>query len=161
MSLSWLLEVPGIFILIAVLWVAVSVLLAWISGWIQLARQFGVSKLPKGYLFKWVSGGIGRANFPVRYRGALIMLLNDDGIGFSVLLPFRAAAKPFFIPWEQIAFVKPGRALFNKGTQLHVRGQWATITVLGDPGHVINDWVKEHPDRVTVQGEPRENENSD
>ena len=151
MALSWLLEIPGIFILIAVLWVVVSMFLAWASGWMHLAEQFGVAQLPKGYLFKWVSGGIGRANFPVRYRGALIMLLNDDGIGFSVLWPFRATAKPFFIPWEAIEWVEPGRALFNKGTQLHVRGHWSTITVLGDPGHVINDWVEKHPDRVVTK----------
>lgn len=154
MNFSWLLEIPGIFIVIAGLWLGVSALLSRLSGWAQLARQFGVPELPNGYQFKWVSGGIGRARFPVRYRGVLTMLLNDDGLGFSLLLPFRFGAKPFFIPWEQVEFVEPGRALFNKGTQLRIRAQWPTITVLGDPGHVINDWVEAHPDRVATVSEP-------
>ncbi len=148
MDLKWFISVPGIFLLFPLIWLGVCFLLSRISGWARLAQQFGVSELPTGHQFKMVSGFVGKQRFPVRFRGVMSMLLNDEGVGFSLALPFRFGASPFFIPWEQIESVEPGRALLSKGTLMHIRGHWAVINVLGDPGHVINDWVENHPDRV-------------
>lgn len=151
MDLSWFVSVPGIFLLFPLIWIGVCLLLSRLSGWSRLAQQFGVAELPKGHHFKMVSGFVGKQRFAVRYRGVLSMLLNDDGVGFSLARPFRFGAPPIFIPWEQIEWVQPGRALLSKGTLMHIRGHWSVINVLGDPGHVINDWVENNPDRVQIR----------
>lgn len=81
------------------LWLAVSFVLAHVSGWAALARRFRTTARPTAGLRRWISGQLGPF---VRYGGVLQVATAPEGLFLSVFWPFRAWQPALLVPWEQV-----------------------------------------------------------
>ncbi len=39
---------------------------------------------------------------PASYKACITLIVNEEGIGFSVLWPFRVGHPPLYIPWSDV-----------------------------------------------------------
>ena len=84
---------------LAAVWTGASWLVAIVSGWRRLSEAYP-ARLPfTGKHWWFQSAEMGRRS---RYGGTLIVGANHEGMHLSVLLPFRVAHPPLFIPWSDI-----------------------------------------------------------
>ena len=97
-------------IVFAVLWFAMSALLASWSGWAQLAKTHSAVNKIEGEHFRFVSGSIGRG-VPVSYSSCLFVTVNELGFRLSVLFPFRFRSPPLFLSWSDVESVSEKRFL--------------------------------------------------
>ncbi len=75
----------------------VSFIMASSSGWSLLAEKYRACERPRTP--RKVDGGrVGT----VTYRGSLSVSAQSGGFTLSVLLPFRIAHPPLFIPWSAV-----------------------------------------------------------
>jgi hypothetical protein len=91
------------------LWVAVTVLISYISGWSALAQRFRSSTGFVGQKWRGQSAqmrGIGG------YNHCLTVGANKDGIYIAILFLFRPGHPALFIPWSEVSIIKRGRWLF-------------------------------------------------
>ena len=98
------------------MWVLVTVVLAFQSGWVELARAYPAPRESEGERFRWRSGRLGA----VSYSGVLNFVVNRDGLRVSVLLLFGLACRPFFVPWADVEAVR-GKRFFSRIVQLRFR----------------------------------------
>jgi hypothetical protein len=99
----------------ATLWLGITWLIGWTSGWHDLARRFPDRPGPYRAQFSWRSGYMGRFN--AQFRSVLTLGVRNDGLRVSLLWPFAAFNKPFFVPWDQIA-AETKEWMFFTGAQL-------------------------------------------
>jgi hypothetical protein len=85
----------GSFILI---WSSVVYLLAWVSGWQQLARHYRSARPPSGQ--PW--GGFWAMIGPVSYRGTLTLQAAPEGLYLTMMVLFRLGHPTLLIPWHAI-----------------------------------------------------------
>jgi hypothetical protein len=90
------------------MWCGISLLLSLIGGWHRLGQSFRASEWPSGRRFLVQSGSVGG----VGYRNCLTIYSSPEGLYLSVMLPFRLAHPPLFIPWEEIHDIKARRFLW-------------------------------------------------
>jgi hypothetical protein len=83
-----------------VVWLGASWLISLLSGWRRLSEAYP-ERLPfTGKHWWFQSAEMGRKS---HYGGSLIVGANHEGLHLSVLLPFRIAHPPLFIPWSDIS----------------------------------------------------------
>lgn len=93
-----------VFIIIAFLvifplfWMAITYLIAQMSGWAMMAKNYRTDTKPKGYSTSMSSGTIGWS----RYNGVLHLIINEEGLYISILQLFSFGHPALFIPWEHI-----------------------------------------------------------
>jgi len=121
----------------AILWFGVSALLSLMSGWISLASGFRSTSAVQGQMFRFVSGSMGAAHFPVNYGNCLFVSVTESGFYLSVFFMFRFLSPPLFIPWTQVESVSPGRFLFMRYTTVRIRGHWARVSLYGKAGKAV------------------------
>ena len=90
------LEFIGFFV---VLWFAVFFFLATLGGWRRLAEAYRLNGPFEGERWHFRSA---RMRWGVNYKNCLTMGANRSGVYLAVLLPFRLAHPPLFIPWSEI-----------------------------------------------------------
>ena len=96
---DWLwLVVPA---LVAVLWIGVMHLAAWIGGWSRLADAYQFRGPFDGYRKRFVSGEL-TGYLPCNYGGCLTLGANPLGLYVAVVPPLRPGHPPLFIPWSDI-----------------------------------------------------------
>ncbi len=78
----------------------VSVTLSAIGGWMSLGKKFRHFGEFKGE--RWRSQN-GEMRFIAGYRNCLTIGANGTGIYLSIILPFRIAHPPLFIPWSEVS----------------------------------------------------------
>jgi hypothetical protein len=84
-------------LLLVPFWFGVSHLLATLSGWRELAQEYGAAPLPD--IRRKSSGGrVGS----VAYNGCLLVGATAEGVALSVLAPFRPGHQAIFIPWSEL-----------------------------------------------------------
>ena|ERR1700752_3227997 len=99
MSFEWHAKTPLEFILFfSLLWSGVSVVLARIGGWGRLAETYRSEGDFEGRRWKLRSAKVGS----VDYANCLTFGVNERGLYMGVLLPFRLAHPPLFIPWSDV-----------------------------------------------------------
>lgn len=108
-------------------WLAITGLLALMSGWVSLARTFRASGPISGKTFRFASGSMGNKFMPVRYGNCFFITTNDQGLYLSILFPFRFLSPPLFLPWSCFASVERRRFLFIPYYILTIKEQWARI----------------------------------
>jgi hypothetical protein len=123
----------------ALMWIAVTGLLAHLSGWAGLASRFPVGTAPSGERFRFVSGSIGRRFLPVSYGNCLFLDVGSYGVKLSILFLFRFQSPPMFIPWSQVESVTDKRILFIPFVAIKVRGQWPIISIRGPAAKCLRD----------------------
>jgi len=85
-----------------VAWVAVTVLLAVLSGWPSLARRFRTGDRPSGTPMR---GQVSRIGL-VTERNVTGLVVSDRGLYLWALWPFRLLRPPLLIPWSAIRSVR-------------------------------------------------------
>ena len=109
------------FIAMAVgIWLGVNFLLAFLSGWFSLAREYRASESFEGKKWYLQSGDLGWFWPFGSMRGVLNIGANRAGLYLSVLFPFRPGKPPLFIPWTDIS-VKTKKGIFFKYTVFKFR----------------------------------------
>jgi len=83
------------------LWSFVLWLISILGGWSKLANQFRRRESVTGTTW-WFQSAELRRFAPGNYGSCLRIVANQDGIGFSVLFPFRICHPPLFFPWSDI-----------------------------------------------------------
>ena len=121
------------------MWIAITGLLAHLSGWAGLSSYFRSSAPTSGERFRFVSGSMGLRFFPVSYGGRLFLTVNAEGFQLSILFPFRLQSPPLFIPWAQVASITEKKFLFVGFTDLRLRDHWPTISIRGKAGKSIRE----------------------
>lgn len=82
----------------ALIWGMVCWILAWVSGWQQLARHYHSNSLPHGQALSgfWAMLGM------VSHRGTLTLQAAPEGLYLSMMLLFRLGHPTLLIPWHAI-----------------------------------------------------------
>ncbi len=92
------------FITFPVFWCGIVLLLAYVSGWVSLAQVYHFSGVFQGQQWSFQSGKMG----VVRYRGALTVGANREGLYLKPMFLFRLGQPPLFIPWHDISIRQGG-----------------------------------------------------
>src|SRR5262249_35481382 len=104
----------------------VSFSISLIGGWLQLSRDYRADRDFIGSRW-WFQSAVLR--FGAGYRSCLIVGANTSGIRFSVLLPFRIAHPPLFLPWSDLTISRE-RSWFIQSVRLRpARHPSVTITI--------------------------------
>lgn len=85
----------------AAFWCLISWLISFVGGWSRLANRYRCREAVVGTEWRFQSAEM-RRFAPGNYGSCLRILANQDGIGFSVLFPFRIGHPPLFFPWSEI-----------------------------------------------------------
>lgn len=126
-----------VILLFPILWIAISGVLAALSGWSSLATRFRTAGPSDGKTFSWVSGSIGARLFPVSYGYCLRVTAGAVGVRLSLLPLFGAFSPPLFIPWREVESVETTRVFFWSYAAIRVREHWANIRIHGEAGEHI------------------------
>jgi hypothetical protein len=111
----------------ALLWLGMSGLLAFSSGWVSLAKRYATTGSTTGTSSWFASGAIGRRFLPVSYGSCLFVTTNSDGLHLSIFFIFRFLCPPLFIPWSEFESVEKGRHWFFPCYVLTIRKHWVRI----------------------------------
>ena len=85
---------------LALVWTGASWLISLLSGWRRLSKTYP-ARLPFTGKHWWFQSA--EMRWTSHYGGCLIVGGNHEGLHLSVLLPFRIAHPPLFIPWSDIS----------------------------------------------------------
>jgi hypothetical protein len=121
------------------MWLGITGLLAHLSGWAHVARDYPVGASPGGQRFNFVSGSMGLRFFPVSYGSCLFVDVGSAGFRLSIFLPFRFLTPPMFIPWSDVTSVTSKKFLFFSYVVITLRDQWPTIAIRGRAGRCIQE----------------------
>ena len=90
-------------------WFLIVFLVAAVSGWRALAREYR-SELPfTGRTWRFRTARIGVS----RYKNALTIGVNPSGLYLAMFPMFRPGHPPLFIPWHDVAVTSESRFLGN------------------------------------------------
>ena len=128
------LEPHWLFLLFIAACVAGVVLLARMAGWPSLATTLGAQAVPAGEGLRFVTGSLGSPALPIKYKNCLRLVVNEEGFYVALMLPFRFASPPLFVPWAQIESCTVEQAFSTQIVSFRFRGQWAGLKLRGVAG---------------------------
>lgn len=122
------LAVLGFAVMFVALWCGIALGLSYIGGWGGLASVYRAQRAFEGRRRSFQSGNVGIT----RYRSALTVGANPEGLHLSVLFFFRVGHPPLFVPWEDVT------TTLSKGTyygdvELRFRNAPSTYVILPQP----------------------------
>lgn len=106
-----------ILVVFPLIWLGVTYLLAFTSGWRTLAKHYRTNQQPEGYTQKMVSGNFGWTG---GYNNILTVTITKKGLYLSISIFFRLTNPPVFIPWEHIELLGKQKLLWLVRQQLIV-----------------------------------------
>jgi hypothetical protein len=118
-------------LILLTLWSSVGYLLAHLSGWNTLTKNYRIKEPFVGKKWYFVSGSfIKKKNYDssVNCTKSLIFGVNQKGIYMSPILLFRIGFPPLFFPWAEVSyreendryFSKMGELTFQKNPEIRV-----------------------------------------
>jgi hypothetical protein len=90
-------------IIIIFCWIALSILIAKLSGWARLTRHYRADAPFDGARFHFQSAGM---RFGMNYGGCLTVGVNRMGLYLAVWFLFRIGHPPLLIPWRDITMTE-------------------------------------------------------
>jgi hypothetical protein len=90
-------------------WIAVSLLLAMLVGWLGLAKHYRCRTRFKGQKWYFQTGSM----IPAHYIGCLTTGASGEGVYLAVLPLFRLGHPPLLIPWSDITATEHKGLLFS------------------------------------------------
>ena len=124
--------------LFAAMWLGATGLLAHLSGWAHLAKQYKANGALEGNRFHFASGSMGLRFFPVNYGNCLFVTVTAQGIRLAILFAFRFQSPPFYLPWSDVESVVEKRFLFLfPYTVITVKDHWPRISLWGRAGKAV------------------------
>lgn len=100
------------------MWVAVTGLLASMSGWMGLADTFPAGERPKGETFRNAVFKVGS----VGEKGVTIVIPSPHGLYMAPTTLFRIRRPAVLVPWNRIRFVESHRVLWKRSLTLDLGG---------------------------------------
>ena len=123
-------------LLFVAFWFIGAALMARIAGWTSLAQQFAASEDPIGQGFRFVSGSLGSAHWPVKYRNCLRIAIGNTGLYVSLMFPFKFRSPALLLPWHAIESVQEKQTFSTRTVTFRIRGQWSAVSLLGPVGQL-------------------------
>ena len=109
--------VPALLLFVPVWFCFLVWLLATLSGWRQMARQFRQrGPIESGQVRTWQSGRIGWVN----YNNCLKVSIGPAGIGLKMMPPFNLFSPPLLLPWSALSEPRARKILWNEVVQFEV-----------------------------------------
>ena len=145
---------PLAFILLfAGLWLGVTLLLSYISGWAFLAKHYRAARPFAGRYERIRSSQMGPLGPFGGARNALYLGVDPDGLHLRMFILFRLNCRDLFIPWREIT-VSRGKSFFLEYIEFHfLRAPKIGVRIHGKAGEVIRAlagpaWPVETPQEV-------------
>lgn len=96
----WIAAGTGFPLVFAVMWLVITSLIGFLSGWYALARRYPDRKEAPLLRLTWQTGYMG--SLRARYRGALKLSACRSGLRVGVNRLLGPFSRDFFVPWEEI-----------------------------------------------------------
>jgi hypothetical protein len=126
------------------LWLAVTTILALLSGWFKLTTEFPDQSIEPILRLRGQSGTMGLG---VGMRGILILSVCPTGLRVGMMRIFGPFCRDFFVPWESIAVVRK-TVLFRPGAVAGLVGIGCGVVSgvinLESSGVEASDWRPRH-----------------
>ena len=106
--------------LFAVAWGVIMALLSFKGGWHALAKLYPAQSRTSGESFWFTSMALGVGRAPVTYSNVLFIDLSPEGIGISILLPFRIFHPRLLISWMAVDDCKSEKFWFMTNTAVYL-----------------------------------------
>ena len=124
-----------------VLWLLMSGLVSWLSGWYGLSRRFHNADAVDGERFSFRSAAIGWRWFPISYGNCLFATIGSKGLALSILFPFRFLHPPLLIPWSAIDRCEEVKFWFRRPVAVSVAGFNRRLLFGGSLGRrIFEEW---------------------
>src|SRR4051794_6773901 len=81
------------------LWLFVTTVLGFLSGWFDLQRHYPKGDEPALLTLRWRSGSMGMG---VSLSGILTLSACSSGLRIGIFRLFGLFQRPFFVPWDEI-----------------------------------------------------------
>jgi hypothetical protein len=131
---------PAVFVpMFVVLWVAFAHALSRAAGWWHLARAYrwtddgGAAGTP----FRFATGSLGHALWPVRYLRCLRGQVGPEGLGLALMAPYRLGTPALWLPWSAIEAVRVEQTIRDRSVTFALPGAWPQLTLRGELGQAV------------------------
>ena len=112
-------------------WLLISTLMAFASGWRQLAAKYRANGTTIGCTFYFQSAAFGDSWLPVSYRNCLTFAVGAKGFFVEPMLIFRFLCPRLFIPWHAVETIEVAAYWFLPSFRLKLVGSCVTIWFFG------------------------------
>lgn len=140
----------------AAVWLAVTYLLSYISGWAFLARYYRAVRPFDGRYERIRASQMGPLGPFGGARNALYVGIDPQGLHLRMFILFRINCRDLFIPWADISVTR-GRSFFQDFVEFHFRqAPKISVRIFGKAGDVIKAvageaWPAEAPPAVAAR----------
>jgi hypothetical protein len=104
----------------AALWIGVSSLVSYLSGWVSLAQRYRATGEASGIPVRVGVARLGRSGIG-RFRNVLTVWVGAGGLRLHLLFLFGINSRDLFVPWPDIS-VSRGRHFFADYVEFRFRG---------------------------------------
>ena len=135
------------------IWLGVTFLLSYISGWAFLAEHYRAARPYAGRYERIRSSQMGPLGPFGGARNAVNVGIEPEGLHLRMFILFRINCRDLFIPWRDITVTR-GRAYFTNFVDFHFRqAPKIALRIYGKVGEVIQAlagpaWPAEQPHDV-------------
>jgi len=132
------------------LWLGVTYLLSYLSGWAFLARHYRAAQPFAGRYERVRASQMGPLGPFGGARNALYVGIDSAGLHLRMFILFRVNCRDLFIPWPEITVTR-GRSFFMDFVEFHFRqAPKIRVRIFGKAGDVIKAlagpaWPAESP----------------
>jgi hypothetical protein len=127
----------GFLLLFVAMWLAVTFLLSYISGWAFLAERYRAKQRFAGRYERIRSSQMGRLGPFGSARNALYAGVDDAGLHLRMFVLFRVNCPDLFVPWREIT-VSRGKSFFVDYVEFRFReAPKIGVRIYGKAGEVI------------------------
>jgi hypothetical protein len=122
----------------AVLWITVTSLVLYLSGWLALERIYRAGSGAKGIPLRLRAAKLGRG-FIGQFRNVLTLWVGKEGLQLHVLVLFGPGRSDLFFPWADIT-VSRGRQYFSEYVELtFARAPAIPLRIYGHAAVMLRD----------------------
>jgi hypothetical protein len=135
------------------MWLTVTWLLSYVSGWAFLARHYRAARPFAGRYERIRASQMGPLGPFGGARNALYVAIDPQGLHLRMFILFRVNCRDLFIPWGEITVTR-GRSFFMDFVEFHFRqAPRIGVRIFGKAGDVIKAlagpaWPAETPPDV-------------
>ena len=127
----------AVLLMFAGVWLAITYLLSYISGWAFLAKHYRAARPFAGRYERIRSSQMGPLGPFGGARNALNVGVDEEGLHLRMFILFRLNCRDLFIPWRDIT-VSRGKSFFADFVDFHFRQTPKVgVRIYGKAGEVI------------------------
>ena len=134
------------------MWLFVTTLLAFVSGWRALARRYRATTAAVPWTVPWGSGYLNWFGLPIGYGSCLNVGVSPRGVVMKPMLLFAVASPRLEIPWEEMGEIRSYRlfGLFRRFTFMTADPR-VKITLVGRAATALDQAFMAHnPGRAVL-----------